>query len=138
MCGLSNRSSYVYPSSSLSIYLPTYLLVCMYVCINFMDCILLCMKYQVINIIAVNTTLFFNNLFVVYKLGYMFRPQFLVIIKLYMNASKVINYMEYNTDCYTAIYLRIRIRIIFHVYDHFRCVHVRPDDDQKLWSKHVA
>jgi hypothetical protein len=31
----------------------------------FMDCILLCMKHQVINIIAVNTTLFFNNLFVV-------------------------------------------------------------------------
>jgi hypothetical protein len=52
-----------------------------------MDCILLCMKYQVINIITVNTTLFFNNLFVVYKLGYMFRPQFLVIIRPYMNTS---------------------------------------------------
>jgi hypothetical protein len=33
------------------------------------------LKLQVINITAVNTTLFFNNnLFVVYKLGYMFRP----------------------------------------------------------------
>jgi hypothetical protein len=56
---------------------------------NFMDCILLCMKYQVINSIAINTTLFFNN-------------------------------------------------NLFVVFDHLRCVHVRPDDDQKLWSKHVA
>jgi hypothetical protein len=44
------------------------------------------LRYQVINITAVNKTPFFNNnLLVVYKLGYMFRPQFLVIIRPYMN-----------------------------------------------------
>jgi hypothetical protein len=69
-----------------------------------MDCILLCVKYQVINITAVNTTLFFNNnLYVVYKLGYMFRPQFLVIIRPYMNTAQVIKYMEYNSDPYSLI-----------------------------------
>jgi hypothetical protein len=33
----------------------------------------------------------------------MFRPQFLVIIRPYMNTSQVIKYMEYNTDPYSYI-----------------------------------